>query len=120
MAAPTQYGQKVFWGTDSSTKWGLIQSMTIGRGGETKEYKDYNGDIVTIVVSDKHETVSLTVIMAGTTQPTPPEKGEEFTIGTGANAKKYRCTDCSLEWSNEDAAKISISGRTYPSVTAST
>ena len=111
MAGPTKAGPKVVWGTDSSTTYGLIQSMTTGNGGEMKDYRDYQGDTVALVTYDKHDTIQLTAFCIGDA-PTLPGKGEEFTVGD----KTYRCTEASVNWSNEDAASISISGRTYPNL----
>ncbi|MBR0066109.1 MAG: hypothetical protein IJQ00_00830 [Kiritimatiellae bacterium] len=111
MAGPTNIGQQVVWGTDSSTTYGLIQSMTTGKGGEMKEYKNYQGDTVSLVIYDEHDTIQLTALCTGST-PTLPAKGAEFTVGRTT----YRCTDASVNWSNEDAASVSISGRTYPNL----
>ena len=114
MAGPNIVGAQVVWGTDDDTTYGMIQNMTTGKGGEVKEYKDYQGDTVALTIHDTHDTIQLTALCVGST-PTLPEKGAEFTVGS----KTYRCTDASINWSNEDAASVSISGRTYPSLTAS-
>ena len=114
MSAPTIVGSQVVWGTDSSTTYGLIQSMTTGKGGEQKEYKDYQGNTVALVTYDKHDTIQLTAICV-TSAPTLPAKGETFTV----NSVTYYCTDASINWSNEDAASVTISGRTYPDLGSS-
>ena len=111
MAAPTIAGAAVVWGTDSTTTYGMIQTMTTGKGGTQKEYKDYQGDTVSLVTYDKHDTIELTALCV-TSAPTLPAKGDTFTVG----GVTYRCTDAKLNWSNEDAASVSLSGRTYPGI----
>lgn len=114
MAGPTKIGTQVVWGTDSNTTYGLIQSMTTGNGGTIKEYKDYQGDTVSLVAYDKHKTIQLTAICVGNA-PTLPEIGATFTVGSNTY---YVNTEPTINWSNEDAASVSLSGRTYPSVSS--
>lgn len=112
MAGPTIQGTQVVWGTDSSTTYGMIQSMTTGKGGEIKEYKDYQGDTVALVTYDKHDTIQLNALCVGST-PELPDIGDTFTVG----GTTYYCNaQPTINWSNEDAASVSISGRTYPSI----
>lgn len=106
----TQTGTHVQWGTSSSTTYGLIQTMSTGKGGTQKEFKNDQGDTKTLVTYDKHDTISLTAIC--TANVTLPEKGDAFSI----DGKSYRCTEAKKDWSNEDAQKITLSGRTYPTV----
>ena len=115
MAGPTKAGSQVAWGTDSTTTFGLIQSMTTGNGGNLKEYKDYQGDTVALVAYDGHETIQLTAIIVGSA-PTLPKIGETFVV----NSKTYYCnSEPTINWSNEDAASVSLSGRTYPNIGSS-
>lgn len=112
MAGPTIVGTQVVWGTDDDTTYGMIQNMTTGKGGEIKEYKDYQGDTVSLVVYDKHDKIQLTALCVGSA-PTLPDIGETFTVGSTT----YYCNDQpTINWSNEDAASVSISGRTYPTL----
>lgn len=111
MAGPTIVGKQIVWGTNANTTYGLIQSMTTSKGAEQKEYKDYQGDTVTLVTYDKHDAIQLKAICVGST-PKLPERGATFAI----DGTTYYCTEASTNWSNEDAASVSISGRTYPSL----
>lgn len=110
--APTIAGATttIQWGTDATgITNGIITSMTKGSGGEQKEYKDYQGAVVTLVTYDKHDTIQLTALITAASY-TIPKKGETFTVG----GVTYYVTDASVNWSNEDAASVSLSGRTYP------
>ena len=112
MAGPTiNPNNKVNWGTDASTTYGMIQSLALGKGGTVKEYRDYQGDVAALVAYDQHDTIQLTAL-APATVPTLPEKGGTFTVG----GKAYRCTDASVNYANEEATSISLSGRTYPTI----
>lgn len=111
MAGPTIVGSQVAWGTDSNTTYGMIQTLSIGTGGDVKTYKDYLGDAKTLVISDQHDTVNLTAIVVGN-NTTPPTVGTDVTI----KGKKFKVTSASVDWANEDGAKITISGRTYPTI----
>ena len=41
-------GNSIHWGTDADTTYGMIQSMTKGIGGTTKEYRDSTGEVKVI------------------------------------------------------------------------
>ena len=112
MAGPTIVGKPVVWGTSSDTTYGLIQTMTTGKGGKQKEYLNYQGDTVTLVTYDKNDTIQLTALCVGSA-PTLPEMGETFAVG---GATYYVNAEPQINWSCEDAASVTLSGRTYPSL----
>ena len=101
----------IHWGTANSTTYGMIQSMTLGKGGTLKEYRNYQGDVASLVSYDNHDTIELTAL-APATVPSLPEKGGTFQIG----GVTYRCEDARVNYANEDATSITLSGRTYPTI----
>ncbi len=114
MAGPTIAGQQIAWGTDSSTKYGMIQSITHSKGGNVKEYKDWQGDTKTLVISDKHDLLSIMAICLSSV--TLPEYGEKVTVTLKSGSFQIYVQSAQVDWNNEDAARVTISGRTYPSV----
>ncbi len=119
MAGPTIVGTQVKWGTSSNTTYGMIQTITHSKGGSIKEYKDYQGDTKTLVISDKHDAVTITAICLASA--TLPEYGAEVTITLAdSSGLTVRVQSAQVDWNNEDAARITITGRTYPSLDAAT
>ncbi len=115
MAGPTIVGTQVMWGTSSNTTYGMIQTITHSKGGSIKEYKDYQGDTKTLVISDKHDAVTITAICLANADI--PEYGEEVTLALAdSSSLKVRVQSAQVDWNNEDAARITITGRTYPSI----
>lgn len=115
MAGPSiNPSNSVHWGTDSGTTYGMIQTMTLGKGGTIKEYRDYQGDVAAVVTYDEHDTIQLTALTPGTV-PTLPKIGDTITVAS----KDYRCTEATINYSNEDATSITLSGRTYPTIDTS-
>lgn len=105
-------GNSIHWGTDADTTHGMIQSMTKGIGGTTKEYRDSTGEVKVIKTYDKHKTVQI-VALCPSTVPTLPEKGSTVSLGS----ETIYVEDCSVNYANEEATSITISGRTYEGVT---
>ena len=105
-------GNSIHWGTDSNTTYGMIQNMTKGVGGITRQYRDDSGEVKVIKTYDKHKTVQITALCPSTL-PTLPEKGDTASLG----GETIYVEDCSLNYANEDATSITISGRTYEGVT---
>ncbi len=99
-------GTQVTWGADDSGV-GIVQSGTVTNGAQTKEFRAIDGEVAALVVYDKHTEITIDAILTADT--TPPEIGSTFTVGS----KTFYCTSSQIAWSNEDAKKITISGRTY-------
>lgn len=111
---PTKVGT-ISWGTINSETYGMIQSINRGKGGQVKEYKDFQGDTKALVVYDKHDTVNISAIITGAS-PTIPDVGTKITLNLPDGNADIYVNSVSVDYSNEDATRISISGRTYPTL----
>lgn len=101
------------WGIGDTYSGVILQSETKSNGAKTKELLDENGDTKALAVYDKHETISLSGLINSA-------DGINLTIGDSftVNGKTYRCTAIDFSYTNEDVAKVNISGRTYPQIDA--
>lgn len=92
-------------------------NITYGVEGEMKEIKGTQGAPVALVIAEQHTTAQMSGYM--TNEGTMIASGEEITMpdGTpkvqGDQGTKWRVNSFSVEYSNEDVAKVSIGARTY-------
>lgn len=97
----------------------ICQSCTKTQGGEIKEYNDESGDTAVLVLKGDHREFSID----GLIDKNLPDKkqGTQFTLtltlpdGTTATYKP-RVQTWQRSYSNEDAAKVSMTARTYPAI----
>lgn len=117
--AATQYGVQVEYGAPTISVGSgdiIVQSGSHSKEGELKEYKDENGNVCTIVRVGDYDQFQFEGIVAA--DVTDKKKGEAITLVWGETTYQLRVSSWTVNWSNEDAKKISVSARTYPSVEA--
>lgn len=97
----------------------FIQSIGISSEGESKTYKDNTGKTCALIIPEQYQVLTVEGIMLqGKSSLTPPKKGDKVTdlpvvAGMDANAGAWRVESCSVNWSNEDVTKVSLSVRSY-------
>jgi len=86
------------------------QSSTNSASGELKTYKDKNGNVISVYVTDRHKEYSFEAILESTVQD--KNVGDTTTVGgiTGV-ITKWDVTE-----SNEDVKKVSVGIRTFPDI----
>ena len=121
--AVVQYGENLAYGISDNAKQTISvggvtiypTSVSVSKEGEVKEYRGPAGTGISLVIPEglvpKSSGTNLTSI----------KKGDVCTI-TGlsislANGGTYRLESFSIQWSNEDAAKVSATIKQYPDIT---
>jgi len=104
----------ITWGAPSDNAYGEIQSMTKRSSGDQHPFRDHEGAVKTVVVSDIHDEYEMEVLLK--TGATLPSIGDTVTID--GNSSLY-VTGVTKQWSNEDAQKVTISARDFPSISNS-
>ena len=92
----------------------VAQSMSRAAGGELKEYRDEDGAVMSLYLLDDNETVEFEGILKASDAETLKTKGSTFTV---ASTTVY-ITDFKIQYVNNDVAKVSGSGRTYPDLSS--
>ena len=122
-------GKQISWGVsaagitlaNAATTAGIVESITIERGGETSKIVDEDGDIVTRI--DHGEEIKLEIEVKALLTSTVPAKGTEIT-GLAAidlipiNTGRTFVESAKVTYSGSDAKKISISAVNYPVMAA--
>lgn len=111
----------VITGAHSVTTSGIIQSYTLGGGGETTEIGDEENDIVTRVDHGAKNSISLEIMCEP--DSTLPEKGDELTgLGTidGINFATGRVfVDApQVQYQNAAVKKFTVTASHYPDMAA--
>lgn len=97
----------------------LAQSASVSDDTEMKEYRNNAGQICTLVIPERRQTVSIEGLMKKGEADNPPEKGSEVSgvDSLGVNGLltnvTWRLDSFSVSWSNEDVAKVSMSVKSY-------
>lgn len=96
----------------------FIQSISIASEGESKTYKDNTGVTCALVIPEQYQVLTVEGIMLQSKSSiTPPKKGDKVTdlpsVSGMLTAKAWRVESCSINWSNEDVTKVSLSVRSY-------
>lgn len=94
-----------------------LQSRSVSSGGDDKMYKDNTGEPCSLVISDIHQEISCEGLVIKDGSDTLPGKGDEVDIGPSegvdTSGVTFRVQTCSVQWQNEDVAKVSITMRGY-------
>ena len=97
----------------------ICQSCTKTQAGEIKEYNDEAGETAVLVLKGDHREFSIDGLIDKNLAD--QKQGTQFTLtltlpdGTTATYKP-RVQTWQRSYSNEDAAKVSITARTYPAI----
>ena len=97
----------------------FIQSIGIASEGESKTYKDNTGVTCALVIPEQYQVLTVEGIMLQSKAAlTPPKKGDvvkELPVVPGmlSDTKAWRVESCTINWSNEDVTKVSLSVRSY-------
>ena len=131
--AVQQYGEKLDYGISANAKQTVsVAGVTIyptnvrvTKGGDMKEYRGPAGTIISIVIPETFDELSVEglVSASGKGAISSVEKGKPCTI-TGLNVTvrsggSLRLTDFSVQWSNEEASKVSATVKQYPDISGS-
>lgn len=94
-----------------------VQSIAISSEGESKTYKDNTGTTCALVIPERYQTLTVEGLMLDGTAATPPQKGDKVTdlpsVSGMLTGVTWRVESCSVNWSNEDVTKVSLSLRSY-------
>lgn len=112
MAMVKAIGANLQTGVTSSGIGGVHeQSATKSSAGELKDYKDRNGNPVSVYVTDRHKEYSFEAILESSVAD--KEIGERATVaGISGVVTKWDVTE-----TNDDVKKVSVGIRTYPGLT---
>lgn len=99
------------WGAPDGSTYGEIQSMTKRSSGDQHPFRDHEGAVKTVVVTDVHDEVEMEVLVKS--GASLPAVGDQVTVNGISN---LYVTGVSEQWSNEDAKKATISARNFPSI----
>lgn len=95
----------------------FIQSIGISSEGESKTYKDNTGTTCALVIPEQYQVLNIEGIMLKGESAEPPKKGDEVkslpVVQGMLSDVKWRVESCSVNWSNEDVTKVSLSVRSY-------
>ena len=121
-----QYGTELEYGLGEEQKFVevggrsiLAQSAGVSDDTEVKEYKNNAGQTCTLVVPERRQSVNIEGLMRKGETDDAPEKGAEVTgvTGLGVNGLlagvTWRLDSFSVNWSNEDVAKVSMTVKSY-------
>ena len=121
-----QYGTELEYGLGSEEKFVdvggrsiLAQSAGVTDDTEVKEYRNNAGQRCTLVVPERQQSVNIEGLMKKGEIDDPPEKGSEVSgvTGLGVNGLlagvTWRLDSFSVNWSNEDVAKVSMTVKSY-------
>ena len=86
---------------------GINQSGTTTAGGDLRVYKDHNGNDISIYLNDDHTEATFDALLEASA--TMKKIGDEFSIGDVSG----RITAWTINWSNEEVARVSGTIRTY-------
>lgn len=97
----------------------LAQSAGVSDDTEVKEYKNNAGQTCTLVVPERRQSVTIEGLMKKGEADDPPQKGS--VVGGVANlgvngllaGVTWRLDSFSVNWSNEDVAKVSMTVKSY-------
>lgn len=97
-----------------------LQNCTVQEEGDVKTYKDNIGQTCAMVIPETWQTLQCDGLIFAGASGSMPKKGEAVdnlpdikgmrTKGNG----KWRLESISVQWANEDVAKVSMSIRLYP------
>lgn len=116
-SAPEQFGQSLQYGAPVISVGSgdiIVQSGTHSQEGDLREFKDENGNVCTLLRVGDFERFTFTGLLSA--DVTDLKKGELFTLAVGSKSYKVRVETWSVAWANEDAKRVSITARTYPSI----
>lgn len=95
----------------------FVQSISISSEGESKTYKDNTGTTCALVIPEQYQVLSIEGIMLKGSSVTAPKKGDKVenlpVVDGMIDAVAWRVESCSINWSNEDVTKVSLSVRSY-------
>lgn len=95
----------------------FVQSIGISSEGDSKTYKDNTGKTCSLVIPEHYQVLSVEGIMLQGEKAASPKKGDKVdnlpVVDGMLTGKTWRVESCSIQWSNEDVTKVSISVRSY-------
>ena len=106
--------EKIVWGMgEDAGTYGVIQRKRVGNGGTVLEGLNRQGSARQIAVRDRHKTVNLTATVTDSVnEDNIPLVGDKFTVPVNGRPTEFRCLSAELEIPVEDAATLTITGRT--------
>lgn len=90
------------FGTNSSTTYGVVQSLSKNKSAEVAEARDHEGKVIEQRAYSKGTEVQMEVLFDSTA--TLPEAGEKITVDT----VEYLVTSCNETSSNTEYKKATI------------
>lgn len=97
----------------------FAQSASVSDDTEMKEYKGNDGRVCALVIPQVRQTITIEGLMLKDSASADlPEKGSEVKIPTGMvtgilSGVKWRLDSISVNWSNEDVTKVSLTVKSY-------
>lgn len=97
-----------------------LQNITLNSEGDVKTYKDNVGQTTALIIPEQYQTLSCDgLLIKSQSAMTMPKKGDAVTniptvAGLITTGITFRLESCSVIWSNEDVAKLSMTVRGYP------
>ena len=92
----------------------VAQSVTQTAGGELREYRDEDGDVMSLYLYDGHDQISFEGLLKSSDAATLATKGSTLSV----DSTTYYVTDYSVQFTNNDVSKVSGSARTYPDISS--
>jgi hypothetical protein len=122
-------GKSVKWGIPAAGKTladgvvaGIVQNISLNRGGNVENIPDEDGDIVTRVDHGAMNSGSFTTLVTATS-PALPAKGDEITglsaiDGVALNTGRTFVEDASITYSGVSTTEVQVSFTHYPEMGA--
>lgn len=90
------------FGTDASTTYGVVQSMSKNETAEIAEARNHEGKVIEQKAYSTGEEVQFEALLDA--DATPPKAGETITV----DSTQYLVSSCNLSSSNTEFKKVSI------------
>lgn len=131
--AVTQHGEQLLYGISENPKQTITVAgvaiyptlVRISKDGEVKEYRGPAGTIISLVIPETFDVLSVEGLVAKASKSAiqSVKKGDVATF-TGISVPVNTTGSMRVEtfegtWSNEDAAKVSCTIKQYPDIPAS-
>ena len=122
-------GKQIKWGIPAAGKTmsdgvvaGIVQDITLNRGGNVENIADEDGDIVTRVDHGRINTGTITTMVTAAS-PSLPAKGTEITgaaaiDGVALNDGRLFVEDASIAYSGVQGTRVTIPFTHYPDLPA--
>lgn len=101
--------------TGCLTLTGMVaQTVSHTAGGELREYRDEDGDVISLYLYDGHDQISFEGLLKSSDADTLKTKGSTIVV----DSTTYYITDYTVQFTNNDVSKVSGSARTYPDISS--